>query len=72
MTNNYHSYECEDLPFEETPLSEENRKLKYYIGKLEHDLFFLYVFLTAQDDCEEACAYLQSHEEDPLPFRIPY
>ena len=60
--------DSDELPFREPPLAEENRKLRFLIGRLEHDLFFLYVFLTAQDECEEACAYLEAHEEDLIPF----
>ena len=59
----------DDLPFRESPLAEENRNLRSLIGKMEHDLFFLYVFLTAQEECEEACAYLDAHAEDSVPFR---
>jgi len=61
-----------DELFRESPLSEENLKLRQYIGKLEHDMFFLYVYLTANDCCDEACEFLECHEETRVPFRSQF
>ena len=49
--------------------SEEVRKLKYAVNKMEHDLFFLYVFLTSEGICDDALGYLENHSDDPVPFR---
>lgn len=57
-----------DLPFPEYDEKEDVASLKRYISKLEHDLFFLYVFLTANEDCETACEYLAEHAEDHSPI----
>jgi len=69
---NLPSSEPDDLPFKESPLAEENRKLKRYISELEHDLFFLYVFLAANDSCDDACEFLESHGETRVPFRSQF
>jgi len=66
------SFDSDDLPFKESPLAEENRKLQRYICELEHDIFFLYVFLTSNDSCDDALEFLESHAETPMPFRSRY
>jgi len=58
----------EQLPFQESREAKECRMLRQYIGKLEHDLFFLYVFLSSNDLCSEAADFLSDREEDPSPI----
>jgi len=69
---NKSAFDPDDLPFKESPLAEENRKLKRYISELEHDIFFLYVFLTANDSCDDACEFLERHEETRVPLRSQF
>jgi len=59
------------LPFpEECCKGEDNRDTQNYIAKLEHRLFYLYVYLASQEICDEACDFLEKHEDDPIPFRL--
>lgn len=57
-----------ELPFDETVESKKIRKMQYRINRMEHDLFFLYVFLTSEGICDEACEYLENHSDDSIPF----
>lgn len=56
-----------ELPFEYE--SDEIRKLKYAINRMEHELFFLYVFLTSENMLDEACEYLEDHCDNSIPFK---
>jgi len=57
-----------EFPFNDSIESEKYRKMHLHLRRMEHDLFFLYVFLTSEGICDEACEYLQNHSEDPIPF----
>ena len=61
---------AEDLPFPENRRPEESVRLKLYTDRLEHDIFYLYVFLTSEGLDSEACEFLDSHEDDDIPFRF--
>ena len=62
MPNNH------ELPFNYE--SNEIHRLHNAINRMEHELFFLYVFLTSEGICEEACTYLEDHQDDPVPFKM--
>lgn len=48
--------------------NEEINELRQRLMKAEHDLFFLWGFILAQDEYEEAVDFLSEREEDAAPF----
>jgi len=60
----------EELPFFTNREYEEIQRMRCNYGKMEHDLFFLYVFITSEGLCNEACEFLEDHFDDSVPFRI--
>jgi len=68
MSNQYQTQN----PFQESDDAKECRMLRRYIRKLEHDLFFLYVFLSSNNQCSEAAEFLSDREDDPSPISSAY
>ena len=66
MLNHSNSH-CHDLPFPVQNDDDRERRLSCYASRLEHDIFFLYVFLASEDLSSEACEFLKSHADDPIP-----
>lgn len=59
---------CRDLPFGEVNDCDRGRRLSAYVSHLEHDIFFLHVCLASEDLSSEACEFLDSHADDPVPI----
>ena len=47
---------------------EELNELKKSNGRMQHDIFYLWVFLTSEDMLDRAVEYLEDHISDDIPF----
>lgn len=48
--------------------TDEVKRLKSHVQRLEHSLFFLWAFLFREDVYEEASDFLDEHLCDEVPF----
>lgn len=58
-----------NIPVPLFPEKTEAQCLYAQLSDLRHDLFYLWVFLCAEDMLNSAISFLEDHEEDPVPFR---
>lgn len=65
---NFSTVPFPDLPFDESKPCDRERRLSAYVSHLEHQIFFLFVFLASEELSSEACEFLESHDDDPMPF----
>lgn len=49
-------------------LSDKTEEMKEHIKKMEHDLFYLWMYLSSEGLFHEAQEYLQDFENEPIPF----
>lgn len=50
------------------PATDRLKEMKDHIGKIEHDLFYLWMYLSSEGLINEAQEFLRDFEEDPIPF----
>ena len=76
-------YEKNLRPVEELPFTDSSEKnndvfleaeeafnLRHKCKTLEHDLFYLWVFLCSQELTEDAYDFLEEHHNDCVPFHL--
>ena len=57
-----------DGPEVQSIRKEELNALKKSNDRMQHDIFYLWVFLTSEDMLDRAVEYLEDHISDDIPF----